>query len=81
MSWVSWQRSEASRRSDACRDLDEGQDLTTAICVCVCVERERETCVVPEEFEFESFPLKYNHTSSEYKIHSVEVDLYYFNYL
>jgi len=47
--------------------------------MCVCVERE--TCVVLEGFESESFPLKYNHTSSEYKIHSIEVDLYYFKYL
>jgi len=39
------------------------------------------TCVIPEGFEAESFPLKYNPTSSEYKIHSVEVDLYYFKYL
>ena len=31
-------------------------------------------CVIPEGFEDESFPLKYNITSSEYKIHSVEVN-------
>ena len=43
--------------------------------------RYRETCIVPEGFEPEFFPLKYNHTSSKYKIHSVEVDLYYFKYL
>ena len=32
-------------------------------------------------FEAESFPLKYQHPIFEYKIHSVEVDLYYFKYL
>ena len=32
-------------------------------------------------FEAESFPLKYQHTTFEYKIHSIEVDLYYFKYL
>ena len=34
-----------------------------------------------EVFEAESFSLKYNHTSYEYEIHSVEVDLYYFKNL
>jgi len=38
----------------------------------------RETCIIPEGFEAESFPLKYNLTTSECKIHYVEVDLYYF---
>jgi len=28
-------------------------------------------------FELESFPLKYQHLTFKYKIHSVEVDLYY----
>ena len=41
-------------------------------------ERERETSVIPEGFETESFPLKYNPTTSGCKIHSVEVDLHYF---
>jgi len=36
------------------------------------------TCVIPERFEAESFPLKYNTTTSECKIDSVEVDLHYF---
>jgi len=40
-------------------------------------ERERERRVVPEGFEPESFPLKYEHPTFKYKIHSVEVDLYY----
>ena len=43
--------------------------------------RERETCVIPEVFEDESFPLKDNPTTFEYKIHSGEVDLYYLKYL
>ena len=47
------------------------------VCVCVCVERERETCVLSKGFELESFPLKFNPPTFEYKIHSVEVDLYY----
>ena len=51
------------------------------IYVCVCVERERETCVLPKGFKPESFQLKYNPPTFEYKIHSVEVDLYYFKYL
>ena len=44
--------------------------------VCVCVD----LCVL-KGFELESFSLKYNHTPSEYKIHFVEVDLYYFQYI
>ena len=39
---------------------------------------QRDTCVIPEGFEAESFPLKYNLTTPENKIHSVEVDLHYF---
>ena len=39
------------------------------------------TCVVLKRFEPESFPLKYNPTTFEYRIHSVEVDLYYFKYI
>ena len=35
-------------------------------------------CVIPERFEPDSFPLKYNPLIFEYKIHSVEVDLHYF---
>jgi len=35
-----------------------------------------ETCVITEEFEVESFPLRYNPTISECKIHFVEVNLY-----
>jgi len=34
-----------------------------------------------EGFEAESFPLKYQHSTFEYKIHSVKIDLYYFKYL
>ena len=49
------------------------------VCVCVCIYIERETCVIPEEFEAEFFSLKYNTTISECKIHSVEIDLHYFN--
>ena len=39
---------------------------------------ERIRYVITEGFEAESFPLKYNDISSEYKIHSVKVDLHYF---
>ena len=39
------------------------------------------TCVLPKGFELKSFQLKYNSLTFEYKIHSVEVDLYYFKYL
>jgi len=39
---------------------------------------ERERLVVPKGFEAESFPLKYNLTRSECKIHSVEAYLHYF---
>ena len=42
---------------------------------------QRETCVLPKGFEPEFFPLKFNPPTFEYKIHSVEVDLYYFKYL
>ena len=45
------------------------------------IERERYTCVLLKGFEAESFPLKYQHPTFEYKIHSIEVDLYYFKYL
>ena len=38
-------------------------------------------CVLPKRFEAESFPLKYEHLTFEYKMHSVKVDLYYFKYL
>ena len=34
------------------------------------------TFVIPKGFEAESFPLKYNPTTSECKIHSFEVDIY-----
>ena len=34
-----------------------------------------------EGFEPELFPLKYNPTTFEYKIHFIEVDLYYLKYL
>jgi len=47
--------------------------------MCVCVERE--TCVIPKRFEPESFQLKYNPLTFEYKIYFVEIDLYYFKYL
>ena len=36
--------------------------------------RHTHTCVIPEGFEAEFFSLKYNPTTSECKIHSVEVD-------
>jgi len=39
------------------------------------------TCILPKGFELGSFSLKFNPTTSEYKIYSVEVDLYYFKYL
>ena len=39
------------------------------------------TCVLPKGFEVESFQLKCQHPTFKYKIHSVEVDLYYFKYL
>jgi len=42
---------------------------------------ERETCVIPEGFEPESFPLKYNPTTFEYKTYSIEADLYCLKYL
>ena len=42
---------------------------------------ERETCVLTKGFEPKSFPLKFNPPTFEYKIHYVEVDLYYFKYL
>ena len=45
---------------------------------CVCVNA---AYAIPEGFEPESFPLKYNTPTFEYKIHSVEIDLYYFKYL
>ena len=38
---------------------------------------ERDVCH-SEEFEAEFFPLNYNPTTSECKIHSVEVDMHYF---
>ena len=60
---------------------DSSPNPTACTQVCVCVwerDRERETCVIPEGFEAESFPLKYNPTTSECKIHSIEVDLHYF---
>ena len=49
-------------------------------------ERERErlmslTYVILQGFEAESFPIKYNPLTFGYKIHFVEVDLYYFKYL
>ena len=48
----------------------------------ICMYRERETELCPSKrFEAESFPLKYQHPTFEYKIHSVEVDLYCFKYL
>jgi len=70
-------------------EKSEFNKWNVCVCVCVCVEsererereRERESCVIPEGLEPQSFSLKYNHKSSEYKIHSVEVDLYYFKYL
>ena len=49
------------------------RNCETWICVCV--------CVIPEESELKSFLLKYNPPTFEYKVHSVEVDLYYFKYL
>ena len=39
------------------------------------------TCVLSKGFAPESFLLKYNPPTFEYKIHFVEVDLYYFKYL
>ena len=39
------------------------------------------TCLLSKGFEPESFQLKYNLSTFEYKIHSVEVDVYYFKYL
>ena len=36
------------------------------------------TCIILEGFEAESFLLKYNPTTSECKVHSIEVDLHYF---
>ena len=41
----------------------------------------RETCIVPEGFEADVFSLKYQHLTFEYKIHFVEVDLYYLKHL
>ena len=37
--------------------------------------------VIPEGFQAEFFPLKYNHTKSDFKNYSVEIDLYYFKWL
>ena len=45
------------------------------LCMCVCIEREREACVFPKGFDPESFSLKFNPPTFEYKIHSVEFDL------
>ena len=39
------------------------------------------TYVLQKGFEAESFTHKYQHPTFEYKIYSVEVDLYYFKYL
>ena len=55
--------------------------IHTYMCVYIyiCVCRERETCVLPKGFELDSFQLKYNPPTFEYKIHSI--DLYYFKYI
>jgi len=37
--------------------------------------------VLAKGFEVESFSLKFNPLTFEYKIHSIEVDLNYFKYL
>ena len=55
--------------------------LSLYIYIYINKERERETCVLSKGFEPGFFPLKYQHPTFEYKIHSVEVDLYYFKYL
>jgi len=39
--------------------------------------QERETCVIPGGFEAVSFPLKYNPTTSQCKIHYFKIDLHY----
>ena len=39
------------------------------------------TCVILKEFEAESFSLIYQHLTFEYKIHYIEVGLYYFKYV
>ena len=39
------------------------------------------SCALQKVFEPKSFPHKFNHSIFEYKIHSIEVDLYYFKYL
>ena len=39
---------------------------------------ERETCAVSKGFETEFFSLKYNLRTSECKIHSIEVDIHFF---
>ena len=46
-----------------------------------CVCKKKETYVLLKRFEPESFQLKYNPPTFEYKIYFVEVDLFYFKYL
>ena len=46
----------------------------------ICIERDR-LVSFQKRFESGSFSLKINLLTFEYKIHSVEVDLYYFKYL
>ena len=54
------------------KDSGSNPSRTTQVCVDLCPSR---------SFEAKSFPLKFNPPTFEYKIHSVEVDLYYFKYL
>jgi len=50
------------------------------VCACECVCIYIYTCVLPKGFEPESSQLKYNPPIFEYKIQSIEVDIYYFKY-
>ena len=59
------------------KDSASNPSRMTQVCLCVCRERERETWLLSEEFEHESFPLKFNTMAFKYKIHSVEIDLHY----
>ena len=64
-------------RKDSYSNLFGMTQVYLYMCVYICVY----TCVLPKGFEHESFQLKYNPLTFEYKIYSVDVDLYYFKYL
>ena len=55
--------------------FDETELIIVLLCVC------GDDLCPYKGFEPGFFPLKFNPLTFEYKIHSVEVDLYYFKYL